>query len=246
MSGTSERMTQAKAFSNAFGFALTLVFSIGHTPHLRRLQPLRLPRPALRLGRSQENSRGAFAHFGTTGIAFTSDVPHGRRYLRLLSPWARWSPALALLTAAACATWRAYGRQHPTFYPVARSLSDAFISVDSLASTEDRTPTFAALKSTTRKCPLTGKRTFGEALAAILAMPELPPVVWLQVSVRRRLVVITYTDESQADGVPYAQSYFTFDGKPAPSAGMKGLHVEVHLYEGLHLIAETIGGNDAR
>jgi hypothetical protein len=87
---------------------------------------------------------------------------------------------------------------------------------------------------------LTGKRTFGEAVAALLAMDKLPAEIWLQVSPTRQHASITYTD-----GGDYALSEFTVDGKPAPTR-ISGMHVSVSLFEGLNLIVEAMGGNDAR
>jgi hypothetical protein len=118
---------------------------------------------------------------------------------------------------------------------------------DGMGKTEDRTREFLSLKSIDRKDPLTGKATFGETLTAILSLGELPKVVWLRVAPAKSLAVITYSTSNRSRN--YYQSEFTFDGKPAP-VEIKGMHVEVYLYEylyeGLHEIAGTLGGTDAR
>jgi hypothetical protein len=122
---------------------------------------------------------------------------------------------------------------------VATLLIALLATTDSLGKTEDRTRRFLKLKSDTRKCLFTGKATFGEALAAILAMPKLPKV-WLQVSPTRNHASITYPG-----GRDRGVSEFTIDGKPA-NARITGMHVSATIFEGLHLIAEAIGGKDAR
>jgi hypothetical protein len=85
-------------------------------------------------------------------------------------------------------------------------------------------------------------------LTAILAMDELPKVVWLRVSPAKNEAQITYSTGRDAD--PRDFTLFTLDGKGKPlSETIKGMHVEVYLYEGLHEIAETLranGGNNAR
>lgn len=97
--------------------------------------------------------------------------------------------------------------------------------------TEGRVKEFSALKG---ECGLTGKRTLGKALAAILAMKKLPDEVWLQIELKTRQAVITYSDAEAKEG--FSHSSF---GKATPKVG---LQTTLHLYEGLHQIAETVGG----
>ena len=49
----------------------------------------------------------------------------------------------------------------------------SLLATDSLSEVEDQTKLFADLKSVGGKCPLTGKKTFATAMAAILANDEL-------------------------------------------------------------------------
>lgn len=139
---------------------------------------------------------------------------------------------------------------------VATLLIALLTTTDSLGKTEDRTRTFSNLKATPsivgigrhhgrltgkamRKCPITGKATFGEALAAILAMDKLPKVIWLQVSPTRGVATITLPGGKEL-------SEFTIDGKTAPTR-ITGMYVAVSLFEGLHPIADVLkGGEDAR
>lgn len=49
----------------------------------------------------------------------------------------------------------------------------ALLATDSLSETEEHTKLFAGLKSTSKECPLTGKKTFASAVAAILDSEDL-------------------------------------------------------------------------
>jgi hypothetical protein len=57
----------------------------------------------------------------------------------------------------------------------------AVLATDSLSETAQQTRTLANLKSRTKRCPLTGKKTFARALAAILASSETSrQVSWIE------------------------------------------------------------------
>jgi hypothetical protein len=114
---------------------------------------------------------------------------------------------------------------------VATLMVALLVTTDNLAGTAERTRTFSNLKIRS------GKRTFAEAVAGILAMDKLPREVWLQVSIRRQLATITTSAPGGFD-----KSEFTIDGKAPPRGA--GLHVDVSLFEGLHQIANTIGGKE--
>jgi len=49
----------------------------------------------------------------------------------------------------------------------------ALLATESVAEIGDRTPRVIKLKSTNKRCPITGKKTFGDALTAILASGQL-------------------------------------------------------------------------
>ena len=49
----------------------------------------------------------------------------------------------------------------------------SLLATDSLSEAEERTRLVASLKSRSKRCPLTGKRNFGDALSAILSSEEL-------------------------------------------------------------------------
>jgi len=57
----------------------------------------------------------------------------------------------------------------------------ALLATDSLSETDEKTRIVANLKSATKRCPLTGKKTFVSALAAVLSSSEIATqVAWIE------------------------------------------------------------------
>jgi len=57
----------------------------------------------------------------------------------------------------------------------------AVLATGSLSETEEQTKILANLKSSSERCPLTGKRTFAHTLAAVLASPQTArQVCWVE------------------------------------------------------------------
>jgi DNA-binding IscR family transcriptional regulator len=110
------------------------------------------------------------------------------------------------------------------------NLSDAGLS----------TRIFANLKNKDGFCPLTGKRTFAEAVTAILASKELAQrIIAINVSQEIRESEIAYRDPSKRGSIPSSSSKFGLAGQPEEpglslSANLSGYVVDrlADIFEG--------------
>ena len=108
----------------------------------------------------------------------------------------------------------------------------ALSATSSLAEREEQTARIMNLKSTTKRCPLTGKKTFSAALAAVLASEELAKRVQT-VSVERG------GDQARGEIIfdKEAESVFGFTDKPYEA----GLVAAAAIWLSFDAIARDLG-----
>jgi hypothetical protein len=91
----------------------------------------------------------------------------------------------------------------------------SLLATGNLSEAGDSTRIFADLKNKDGFCPLTGKRTFAEAVTAILASKELAQrVIAINVSQEIRETQIAYRDPSKEGRIPSSSSKFGLAGQP--------------------------------
>ena len=87
----------------------------------------------------------------------------------------------------------------------------ALLATGSLSETEGHTEILAKLKSATKRCPLTGKKTFATALAAALASEDVAKQVrWIEVERggSKARAIIAFKEEPDKVGVETSEFGF--------------------------------------
>jgi hypothetical protein len=78
----------------------------------------------------------------------------------------------------------------------------ALLATGSLSETGERTKILANLKSESKRCPLTGKKTFARALTAVLASAETAKQVgWIEADRAWHGAVIVYSQGQKDKGL---------------------------------------------
>jgi hypothetical protein len=102
----------------------------------------------------------------------------------------------------------------------------SLLATDNLSDAGLSTRTFAELENKEGLCPLTGKRTFAEAVIAILASKKLAQrIIAISVSQGTRDTEIAYRDPSKGGSIPSSSSKFG----PAGQSEEPGLSLSATL-----------------
>ena len=108
----------------------------------------------------------------------------------------------------------------------------ALLATDSLTDTVEHTKILAKLKSDSKHCPLTGKKTFGAALTAILASQELANRVG-HFQVLRGTTLARGVAKSQAAIIGKApwkeDSFFGWEPQPRQGLSVRAMLMLPHL-----------------